>query len=83
MKKCSFCGNKNLKQTSTEYTYKLNDQYLLMKNVPCIKCEFCGEKYFEAKVLKQIETEFFNIQNGTKKPEKKITIPTENFKEIA
>jgi len=83
MKKCSFCGNKNLKQVITEYTYKNNGKYLLINKVPCIQCEFCGEKYFEAKVLKQVEKEFSNIYNGNKKINQEIIIPVENFSELA
>lgn len=83
MKSCNFCGNKNLKNNKTDYTYKHNGKYLLIEQVPCIQCEFCGEQYFEAKVLKQIEKEFINIYNGTKKVNKEIIIPTENFSEMA
>ncbi len=82
MNNCSFCGNKNLKQSKTEYTYKHNGKYLLINKVPCIQCEYCGEKYFEAKVLKQIETEFSNIYSGKKKINKEIIMPTENFSEV-
>ena len=82
MKKCSFCGNKNIKNNTTEYTYKHNGKYLLINNVPCKQCEFCGEKYFEAKVLRQIEEEFLNIQSGKKKVSKELIIPFEDFTEM-
>ena len=83
MKNCNFCGNKNIKSTQTEYTYKHNNAYLLVKEVPCLQCEYCGEQYFEAKVLQQIEKEFFSIQNGEKKTKQQIIMPTESFAEIA
>jgi len=78
IKSCSFCGNKNIKDTLVEYTYKHDGKYMIFKNVPALQCEFCGEKYFEAKVLKQIEKEFIAIQNG-KKVSKEISVAVEDF----
>lgn len=82
MEKCNFCGNKNLKEIKTEYTYKHKGKYLLIDDVPCIQCEYCGEQYFEAKVLKQIEKEFSNIYSGRKKANKEIIVPMESFQEL-
>jgi len=78
IKSCSFCGNKNIKDTFVEYTYKHDGKYMIFQNVPALQCEFCGEKYFEAKVLKQIEKEFIAIQNG-KKVSKEISVAVEDF----
>jgi YgiT-type zinc finger domain-containing protein len=75
---CTFCGNKHLKNTLTEYTFRHDGNYMIFHNVPALQCEFCGEKYFEAKVLKQIEDEFFAVQNG-KKSTDKIVVPVEDF----
>ena len=82
MQTCSFCGNKNLKKTTTDYTYKHNGKYLFIGSVPCKQCEFCGEKYYEAKVLKKIEQEFLDIYSGKKKVEKELIVPVENFSEM-
>ncbi len=81
MKDCSFCGNKNIKNTLTEYTYEHNGKYMIFHNVPSLECEYCGEKYFEAKVLKEIEREFIAVQNG-KEIEEKIIVPVEDFNMI-
>ena len=81
MKSCSFCGNKNIKQALSEYTYKHDAKYMIFKNVPCLQCEYCGEKYFEAKVLKQIENEFIAIQNG-KKVQEENSEPVEDFSRL-
>jgi hypothetical protein len=51
---------------------------MIFHNVPSFQCEYCGEKYFEAKVLKHIEKEFIAIQNG-KKVSKEIRVPVEDF----
>jgi len=82
MKSCNFCGNKHIKNTLSEYTYKHDGNYMIFNNVPSLECEYCGEKYYEAKVLKQIEKEFFAVLNG-KKVSKEIRVPVEDFSEVA
>ncbi len=81
MQSCSFCGNENIKNSLVEYTYKHDGKYMIFHNVPALQCEYCGEKYFEAKVLKQIEKEFVAVQNG-KKVSKKISVAVEDFDKL-
>jgi len=81
MQNCSFCGNKNIKNSLVEYTYKHDGKYMIFHNVPALQCEYCGEKYFEAKVLKQIEKEFVAVQNG-KKVSKEISVAVEDFDKL-
>ena len=81
MKKCNFCGNKNIKNTLGEYTYKHDGMYMIFNNVPSEQCEFCGEKYYESKVLKKIENEFNAVMNG-KKVSKEIRVPVEDFSSL-
>ncbi|MBI5185011.1 MAG: YgiT-type zinc finger protein [Nitrospinae bacterium] len=82
MKICHFCGNKNFKNIEVQYTYKQNDQFLIVDDVPCEQCEYCGEQYFKGKVLKQIEKEFNSIHLHGKKVKKEIIVPVEQFHEI-
>lgn len=82
MKICHFCGNKNFKNTKVQYTYKQNDQFLIVDDVPCEQCEYCGEQYFKGNVLKQIEKEFHSIHLHGKKVKKEILVPVEQFHEI-
>jgi YgiT-type zinc finger domain-containing protein len=77
--KCHFCGNKNFRQTKVQYIYKHNGKFLIMDEVPCEQCEFCGEQYFEGKILRQIEEEFNRIYVQGKKPIKELRIPIEPF----
>jgi len=79
---CQFCGNKNFKSVTVEYTYKKNNQLLMVKNVPCEQCEYCGEQYFRADILKEIEQEFNDIYSGGKKPFLEIRVPIQNFADI-
>jgi hypothetical protein len=52
---------------------------MLFKNVPADICDYCGERYYEAKVLKTIETEFFEILNHRKNPSRRIEMPVEDY----
>jgi len=57
-KVCSFCGNKNFREKNVQYTYQRNNKFLIVNSVPCEECEYCGEQYFKANVLKKIEKNF-------------------------
>ena len=81
-KTCSFCGNKNFREKHMQYIYKHDDHLLMVNNVPCEECEYCGEQYFKAEVLKRIERDFHDIYVSGKKTKKAVTVPVEEFVEI-
>lgn len=80
--KCNFCGNKNFKATKAQYIYRHNNQFLIVNDVPCEQCEYCGEQYFEGKVLSHIEEEFQNIYTKGKKSKEEVKVPIEWFSEL-
>jgi len=83
MKKiCNFCGNKNFREKYVQYIYKHDDQFLVVNNVPCEECEYCGEQYFKADVLKKIEKDYGDIYLSGKRAKKEIKVPVEEFVEI-
>jgi YgiT-type zinc finger domain-containing protein len=83
MKKvCNFCGNKNFTEKNVQYIYRHQNQFLLVNNVPCEECEYCGEQYFKAEVLKKIEKSFGEIILSRKKAKREIKVPVEEFAEI-
>ena len=79
MKVCSFCGNKNSVEKHVQYIYKHDDQFLVVNNVPCEECEYCGEQYFKADVLRKIEKDFMDIYHQHKRPGSEIKVPVEEF----
>lgn len=81
MAKCNFCGNKNSREKRVQYFYRHNGQLLVMNNVPCEECDFCGEQYFRAEVLKKIEKQFNDIYEAGVKATKEIVVPVEEFVE--
>ncbi len=81
-KVCNFCGNKNFRSKQVQYIYRHNGHFLIVNGVPCEVCEYCGEQYFEASVLKKIESDFLNIYSAGKKSAKTIKVPVEEFVEL-
>lgn len=80
---CNFCGNKNFNQITTQYTYKRDGNSMIIEDVPCEQCEYCGEQYFEAKILKKIESEFNAIYSNKKLATRTVTIPVESYAALA
>ncbi len=81
-KLCHFCGNRNFKNNNVQYIYRHNEKFLIVNDVPCVQCEFCGEQYFRAEVLKKIEKEFNEIYSFGKKSRKEISVPVEQYFEL-
>ncbi|MCK4762862.1 MAG: type II toxin-antitoxin system MqsA family antitoxin [Candidatus Aminicenantes bacterium] len=79
MSKCNFCGNKDTAEKHTDYIYRHKGHFMLFENVPCEECTFCGEHYYEAKILKKIEKDFFEVLDKKKQPARKIEMPVEVF----
>lgn len=79
---CNFCGNKNFKENQVQYVYKHDEKFLMVNDVPCVQCEYCGEQYFKSDVLKKIEKEFNEIYHSGKEVKNEIRIPVEQFIEL-
>ena len=54
----------------------------MVDDVPCEQCEYCGEQYFEARVIKNIEEEFNAVHINGKSVKRKIIIPIEAYSDI-
>lgn len=59
--KCAFCGGME-RETTTEYIEKQGNYIVVIKNVPCMKCEQCGEEYFSTEAIQVIEKILNTIQ---------------------
>lgn len=78
-KVCNFCGNKNFREISTQYIYKHDGKMLIVDGAPCEQCEFCGEQYFCAEVLKKIEHDFSEVYSSRRKAKAQIMVPVEQY----
>ncbi|MGA2297949.1 MAG: YgiT-type zinc finger protein [FCB group bacterium] len=81
-KSCLFCGNKNLTNKNVQYIYKHDSKFMIVNDVPCLECDFCGEQYFDGKILERIENMFLEVNNNKKKVKSNILVPIENFTNI-
>ena len=52
---CSCCNGK-LKQDTTDFIVNVEGEIVIIRNVPALICEKCGEKYFSADVSRKIDT---------------------------
>jgi hypothetical protein len=52
---------------------------LIVEDVPCEECEYCGEQYFRADVLRKIEQNFLDLCSRRRKPQSEVSVPVESF----
>lgn len=76
---CVFCGNKHLTAKTTRYLHQNQDEMLIVEQVPCIECDFCGEQYFDIEVLKKIEADHDDINEHRKQPSRFVRVAVEEF----
>ena len=76
---CAFCGNKNLTAKTTRYLHQQNEAMLIVEDVPCLECNFCGEQYFDIAVLKHIETDHQEIVEHRREPKRYMRVAVEAF----
>lgn len=53
--RCLTCKNGTMNESVTTYFAQSNNCYVIIENVPCMKCEQCGEEFFTASVLEKID----------------------------
>ncbi|MBM2813327.1 MAG: hypothetical protein HW421_89 [Ignavibacteria bacterium] len=78
-KSCIFCGNKNLTEKKVQYIYKHNTEYIIVNDVPCLECDFCGEQYFNGDTMEKIEKLYHDISNNKRNIQRKIEVPIEDY----
>ena len=79
---CSFGGKSDIVKKKVQYIYKKEDKFMVINNVPCDECSYCGERYYHADVLKQIEREFDDLVNGKRKAKIEVAVPVEEYAEL-
>ena len=55
MMNCLVCKSGDMKPATESYFANLNNCYVIIENVPCYKCEQCGEVVYSATVMEKIE----------------------------
>ena|GEM_PF-86870 len=64
---CLACKNGTMTDSFETYFAKLKTGYAIIKNVPCKKCEQCGEILFSASVIEKIEILIENVEKISSK----------------
>ena len=72
---CVFCTGQ-LKVSTTDYIEKSDNHVILIQDVPCEKCEQCGEAFFSTAAVKVIE----RILNGIQRISSEISLTVIDFK---
>lgn len=53
--KCFLCKD-DMTDSTTTYMTTYNNCYIIIKNVPCMKCNQCGEEFINGVTLLKIES---------------------------
>jgi len=77
--RCHICGGADFEGRRVEYIYRRRGNYLVMRGVPCEVCLRCGERYYAATILLQIERRFKAIYEEHVTPEAAIQVPIEAY----
>ena len=60
---CIFCQGKMSEETTTNFK-DLGSCIVIIKNVPCLTCDQCGETVFTGTVSRQLETIVGTLKNS-------------------
>ncbi len=52
---CYFCSRGILEEKRVRVDFRWGDQLVIIENVPAKVCNECGERYYAAKVVRQME----------------------------
>jgi len=53
--KCFFCKNDETAEAKTTEVYEIDGNLVIIRNIPCLECEQCEEKYFIDTVMGRLE----------------------------
>ena len=53
--KCMSCKYGDMEESMSTFFAQLNNCYIIIENVPCLKCTQCGDEYFTNSVAERIE----------------------------
>ncbi len=52
---CMFCKNKTYTESTTTHVVNYQNSIIIIRNVPCLECDQCGEKYYTDEVAEKLE----------------------------
>ena len=75
---CSFCEGQ-LENTLVQHTYRWQDKIYIFEDVPAQVCRQCGERYFDARTIEEME----RIVLTKTKPTRILQVPVFSLKAAA
>ena len=67
---CLYCKNKVMIDSTTTHVVNYKNCIIVIKNVPCLECSQCGEKYYTDEVAERLEM----IVDATKKLMQEVAV---------
>ncbi|MBD3879364.1 MAG: type II toxin-antitoxin system MqsA family antitoxin [Quinella sp. 1Q5] len=67
---CKYCKGGDLIKSTTTHVVDFKTHLIIVRNVPCMECDQCGEKYFSNAVAERLE----KIVNEAKKFMQEVSI---------
>jgi YgiT-type zinc finger domain-containing protein len=64
---CLSCKNDDMIEDTNTYFATLKNCYVIIENVPCLKCTQCSEVFYKASVLEKIDDIIEKIENISSK----------------
>ncbi len=52
---CMYCKNSTAVKSTTTHVVDYKSCIIVIKNVPCLECEQCGEKYYMDEIAEKLE----------------------------
>lgn len=68
--RCSLCKSGEMQKSTDCYFAKVENGYIIIENVPCLKCSQCGEVIFSSSVMERLD----EIIDATKNMISKVSI---------
>ena len=53
--RCTSCKTGEMQESTTTYFAQLKNCYVIIENVPCLKCRQCGDVVFRGSVVEKID----------------------------
>lgn len=65
--RCLLCKNGEMKPDTDSFLAKIEQHYVIIENVPCHKCDQCGETVFSSSVMERIDDIADRFRNAQSK----------------
>ena len=67
---CMYCKGEDFSESMTTHVVNYKNCLIIIKNVPCIECDQCGEKFYTDEVAEQLD----RIVSSAKKFSQEISV---------